>query len=859
MKRFDLSVGQRLMAGTVAVAILVAVLGTLLFVLVGRVSALRREKIEVIAPRARAANNLERALYQQAVEFRNYVVTGSSEDYASYRRAVEQVRRELEVTAAFPKGPTGQRLFDDLLPIVGEHQASFEDLSALVRAGAEKRAIDEAEDHVSSHREELMRKVRAFAALQAERNQEADLAINRAIDDVRLSVIVITLLILASSIATTWIVGRTVRGPAKELIEASSALSEGDFGPALALEREMATRADGPLQDELREASHVFGGMARALKAREARLAAQARLAGALAVSLDPRVLAEDALREVVAHTGAAIGGVYAADADRPMLRAIASVALGGDLPPVAIGSGIPGEAAAERRTLVVRDIPEDGPYRLHFGFGSAQLRCLVASPMEVKDRVVGVLLVGSLGELDEDAVRFIDQAAVHLAIALDNALAHARIADLASELQAANEELQAQNEELQVQSEELQVQSEELQAQNEELQAQSEELIAQRASLERINEALERAEEQKNRFLAVLGHELRNPLAAISGAAAVLDDGAREDERPREKVRAVIQRQTRHLGRLLDDLLDLSRIATGKVRLDPRRVDLASMAERCVRSLAPQPNGGPHVRLAAPGPVWIHADETRVEQIITNLLTNALKFTPREGTISVTVARDSEGAILRVSDTGAGISKDVLPRVFDLFFQGNDHATTSRGGLGIGLSLVRDLVQMHGGTIRAESEGEGRGTTMTVRFPALADHILITPAAPVARTRVPRSVVVVEDNEDVRHMMKLMLRRAGHTVAEADDGPTGVDAVTKARPDVALIDMDLPGFDGCEVARRLRQDPQLAGLRLVAISGYGRPEDRARALRAGFDEHLVKPVELERLMATLDAPASDA
>ncbi|HEY0590282.1 MAG TPA: ATP-binding protein, partial [Thermoanaerobaculia bacterium] len=393
----------------------------------------------------------------------------------------------------------------------------------------------------------------------------------------------------------------------------------------------------------------------------------------------------------------------------------------------------------------------------------------------------------------------------------------------------------------------------------NEELQAQSEELIAQRASLERINEALEKAEQQKNRFLAVLGHELRNPLAAISGAAAVLDEGAWEQEGSREKIHDVIQRQTRHLGRLLDDLLDLSRIATGKVRLDKRRVDLAAAAERCVRSLAPQPNGAPQLTLAAPEPVWIHADETRVEQIISNLLTNALKYTPRDGTISVTVARESEGAILRVSDTGAGIPKDVLPRVFDLFFQGNDHDTASRGGLGIGLSLVRDLVHMHEGTIRAESEGEGRGTSMTARFPALADQVVITPTARVAPTRGPRSIVVIEDNEDVRHMMKLMLRRAGHTVAEADDGPTGVDAVTTARPDVALVDLDLPGFDGCEVARRLRQDPRLAGLRLVAISGYGRPEDRARALRAGFDEHLVKPVELERLMATLDAPVKDA
>ncbi|HEX7709274.1 MAG TPA: ATP-binding protein, partial [Thermoanaerobaculia bacterium] len=475
-------------------------------------------------------------------------------------------------------------------------------------------------------------------------------------------------------------------------------------------------------------------------------------------------------------------------------------------------------------------------------------------------ERLVGVLVVGSVRDMKPDAVMFVEQSAGQLAITLDNALAHVRIEALADELQNANESLQVQNEELQAQSEELQAQNEELQSQSEELQtqtdelqSQAEELRLQQETLARTNEALEQAEEQKNRFLAVLGHELRNPLAAITGAVSLLGDGNGDDERMHD----VVRRQTSHLATLLDDLLDIGRITSGKIVLVRKPIELAAVVERGASILGAKA-GGSSVVVETREPVWVEADETRIEQIVTNLLTNALKFTGEEGTITLHVTEESGEAVLRVVDTGIGIAPDLLPRVFDFFVQGP--TLQAKQGLGVGLTLVKTLTELHGGSVEAWSEGEGRGATFTVRFPTI-DPPAIVAEGPVADLRLPikRSVVLVEDNDDVRQIMQRWLRNAGHEVSEAHDGPSGVEAVTAAKPDMALIDLDLPGFDGCEVARRLRQNPAMNDVRLIAVSGYGRPEDRARALDSGFDDHLVKPLDFTKLATLLGTPLGEA
>jgi CheY-like chemotaxis protein/anti-sigma regulatory factor (Ser/Thr protein kinase) len=252
--------------------------------------------------------------------------------------------------------------------------------------------------------------------------------------------------------------------------------------------------------------------------------------------------------------------------------------------------------------------------------------------------------------------------------------------------------------------------------------------------------------------------------------------------------------------------------------------------------------------------PVWVSADPTRLEQVLTNLLANALKYTPAGGEIAVSVAREHRHAVLRVRDSGVGIRPELLPRVFDLFVQGDRSLERTSGGLGIGLTLVRHLVELHGGTVEAASAGAGRGSTFTVRLPAVTAPPAPVASGPAPAAGVARRVLVVEDNDDAREMLRNLLRLLGHEVHEARDGASGVDEARRLRPDVALIDIGLPGIDGYEVARRIRAD--VPGARLVAVTGYGQPEDRERTRAAGFDVHLVKPVDPDQLQEVLSTVA---
>jgi PAS domain S-box-containing protein len=346
-----------------------------------------------------------------------------------------------------------------------------------------------------------------------------------------------------------------------------------------------------------------------------------------------------------------------------------------------------------------------------------------------------------------------------------------------------------------------------------------------------------ESANRTKDEFLAMLGHELRNPLGAISSAAHVLSRTA-SGSSATARASDIIGRQVQHLARIVDDLLDVSRVVAGKVVLRLQPVDLGDIAR--------------HVISVHTTPTWISADPTRLEQVLTNLLANAVKYTPAGGEITVTVRRQGDQAILTVRDTGVGIRPELLPRVFDLFVQGDRSLERSAGGLGIGLTLVRQLVELHGGTVEAASAGPGRGSTFTVRLPILAAPPESRDAARPAVPGPARRVLVVEDNDDAREMLRNLLHLFGHEVHEACDGAAGIELARRLRPDAALIDIGLPGIDGYEVARRIRGDVPAA--RLVALTGYGQPEDRERALAAGFDVHLVKPVDPEQLERLLSA-----
>ena len=348
-------------------------------------------------------------------------------------------------------------------------------------------------------------------------------------------------------------------------------------------------------------------------------------------------------------------------------------------------------------------------------------------------------------------------------------------------------------------------------------------------------------ANRSKDDFLAMLGHELRNPLAAIASATEILKrKGATTGAS--EQARVVIERQVRHLKRLVDDLLDAARVQAGKVTLNRRPVDLAEAVHQAMATLS-GPSGFPEHTIAVDAqPVGINIDPTRLEQILGNLLTNAVKFTPVGRAIRVGVRAEADTAVLVVEDEGIGISEEALPRIFDLFFQGERTAARSEGGLGIGLTLVKTLTELHGGSVEARTGGAGLGSTFVVRLPRV-------PVPRVAARRMPpgaaarRRVLVIEDNDDSREMLKTWLALEGHDVLEASNGVEGLKILLGERPDVAFVDIGLPVMDGYEVARTVRRQPDHA-TRLVALTGYGQAEDRQRSFAAGFDEFVVKPVD---------------
>jgi len=361
----------------------------------------------------------------------------------------------------------------------------------------------------------------------------------------------------------------------------------------------------------------------------------------------------------------------------------------------------------------------------------------------------------------------------------------------------------------------------------------------AERARAHAETEAANRA---KDEFFAMLGHELRNPLGAITGALHVIDLCGPGDERSIQ-ARAIVTRQVHHLVRLVDDLLDVTRLTTGKITLSLRPVDLAAVTRRAVSSLAATVPGR-RVECRASQPAWIAADETRLEQILTNLLGNAMKFSPASGVVSVTVSDEDGRAVLRVADTGAGIHHDLLPRIFDLFVQGHTGLHRRESGLGIGLTLTRRLVDLHNGHIEAESDGPGRGSIFTVTFPAI-DRPAELPAAPalVGPRSARRRVLIVEDHDDARQMLRHLLESLGHEVHEAADGISGLDRALTLAPDAVVVDIGLPGLDGYTVARELRKTGR-PGTLLIAVTGYGQDGDRQRSAEAGFDAHLTKPID---------------
>ncbi|MGH7805719.1 MAG: hybrid sensor histidine kinase/response regulator [Candidatus Binatia bacterium] len=380
----------------------------------------------------------------------------------------------------------------------------------------------------------------------------------------------------------------------------------------------------------------------------------------------------------------------------------------------------------------------------------------------------------------------------------------------------------------------------------------------------ERAAEALKQADRRKDEFVAVLAHELRNPLAPIRNSLHILRLQSENDPATR-RVREMMERQVNHMVRLVDDLLEVSRISSGKIELRKERVELTTIVDNAVETSQPLIDAFRHrLTIELPyEPIVIEGDPVRLAQVIGNLLNNAAKYSDESGQIWLKAERRGPMACVSVRDNGAGIAPEVLPHVFNLFMQGDRSPSRSPSGLGIGLTLVKTLVEMHGGTVEALSDGLGHGSEFVICLPIVESGTPAAHAEPADDTGQPlrrRRVLVVDDNRDAADSLGLLLQLLGADVRIAYDGPTALREAATYHPSAVLLDIGMNEMDGYEVARRLREDPDLREVTLVALTGWGQYEDRTRSRLAGFDHHLIKPADvaaLEELLLSLDAGAA--
>jgi signal transduction histidine kinase len=422
-----------------------------------------------------------------------------------------------------------------------------------------------------------------------------------------------------------------------------------------------------------------------------------------------------------------------------------------------------------------------------------------------------------------------IDKSGVQEVNQLNKAIAHAgRLLEIERE---SRRSVETQREELLARETHAR---EAAQAQNEAAQAQ--------------NEAAQAQNEAKDQFLAMLGHELRNPLAAITGAVSLMERGSGEPARSLD----IIRRQSGHLAHIVNDLLDVSRLMAGKIMLERQPVDLALSASTCAEALANTERAAGYRITVQAVPVWVDGDPVRIEQILNNLLTNALKFSPSGSEVKLDVREDGGRAVVTVTDPGTGMQPELLAQVFEPFMQGPPPANRTQSGMGIGLALVKQLVGLHGGEVHAHSAGAGQGSSFEFWMPAISAPQEVAP--PPALTIVSaRKLVYVEDNDDARATMAELLRVFGYEVVEVSCGQDVLEAVAAAQPDAVLMDIGLPDMDGYEVARGLRADPRCSHVPLVALTGYGQLRDKEAAAHAGFNAHLIKPVDVQQMVRTLE------
>jgi signal transduction histidine kinase/ActR/RegA family two-component response regulator len=857
-----MSIGQRLL---LAFALLLAILGGFAALVhyayrtAEHEHSVYREQTE---PRVQRARTFERTVLYAAISLRNYLAFRDEH----YRRLHEQnvaaaqsaLRALEDVTRGSPDEAEVHAIrelldayLDDAalfarLSLAGERDATVEQQMALDRERmlAQTRKLTESLEARTSHH---------IAAVGDIMRRNAE----------RVALGTIGALILFAGLCL--VVARSIRVPVRRLVDAVREWKRGDHRPALALADATPDRGS---HDEIQTLMRAFGDAARAVDRRERRSGADAKICRGIASTLDVAEIGQACLRDIVEHLGAAGALLYRWHEDDAQLTALTGVTLTTASGTLASGEGLPGQAAAQRAPVVLEGLRDEDSLAVRLGYDTVAPSNAIALPLMSRDRLLGVVVVASLKPFDDDARDYLESASTLLAIGLRNAFAHEHIVELLAQMQERNARIQAQSEELQAQNEEIQAQSEELQAQNEEIQSQHEELQAQNEQLVELSESLRAhaveiamEDRRKTEFLAVLAHELRNPMAPIVTSLAILRRAGGHDGRSEAALRA-IERQSAHLMRLIEDLLDITRISRGKIELQRRHTDLVALIQGCVNDYREAIEaGGITLEARLPDtPAFADIDADRVVQAVGNLLHNAMKFTGKGGRITVSMQRLGQSMEIAVTDTGDGMASTLLAQLFQPFSQGPSGLDRRNGGLGLGLALVKGLVEQHGGRVEAHSDGPGAGSRFAIHLPLVEATMIDDSHSPDARTDADNAgtsttryrVLVVDDNLDAAETLRMALEWEGHAVETVHNGLDVHGAANAFRPDVVLCDIGLPGIDGYEVARRLRADPAYAGTLLIALTGYASDSDREATREAGFDVHLAKPLDFERLNQAL-------
>lgn len=860
MTRFrNLSITDRLLIGFgLMLVILVGALGVTRMLFTNS-AAIQNEITQRISPQSQAARELEQAILYVGIGVRGYLLVGGAAMRERHEENLRTVRTRLDALTTLTRDEASSLA---LLARADSAARSYLTLADSL-VGAASRFDGTIEAAMNDKRERALVPLREFGASQRERHRGAldRMATSRL--RVEQGLVIALIAALALALVVAWVTSSSIRTPTRQLLDIAERMQRGEWDAAHQLAGRFTSAVADPSthRNELLRIASGFGIATVALEQRDQRLQSTNAVAAATASSLDRHEVASAVLQAVCEHLGAEIGAVYVRDHSDDSLRPVATRALPDDLPTLRPHEGIPGEAAASGRTVTVREIPADTPFQVRVGFDSLRPRTIVAVPFAFDRKNLGVLLVASVRDISPADVRFLEAAANQLGVGVANVRAYETVQQLLAEVEQQREQIAEQLEQLQGQHEELQVQHEEIQAQGEELQAQSEEIQSQNEELQAQASSLIEADEQKNRFLGLLAHELRNPMAAISNSLFLLAK-ADGDHSISTRARSIIERQTKQLTRLVDDLLDITRIASGKLHIERSHIDLASIVRDCVDDhRATAEAQGITLDCVLPETTLpVHGDSARLRQVVGNLVDNAIKFCAADGNIRVWCYMNRENeVVLSVSDDGIGIDPSLQAQLFKPFMQADPTRTRSRGGLGLGLSLVRAYVTLHGGSVTLHSAGTGKGCEFVVVLPASQSQpsdgrSRVEPDAALLLAKSPRRVLVVEDDADGAESLRAALQLDGHDVRIASSVDDALALASSFVPDVALCDVGLPGTDGYEFARRARMNEQLGTMRIVALTGYAAPDDKQRAVDAGFDSHITKPASMNAIRSLLDS-----